>query len=195
MTNVQYASIGTQVNFLDTIKYYHQSLSSLAKNANDIKKGNKRQPCRRFIENNITCSLVFNYLFDGNKNWVLDYFWWGKRVIPYERIKTYEDLNCVSEGDFFTKTEFYSSLKHEILGHEDYENVKNFGNFCFSQNCLIFTLLSFARFSRIVVPKWWTNSRTILENVLLPARSVAASIDTYSRQLWRSQHRLKPSNY
>ena len=36
LTNVQYANIGCQVKFIDTIKYYQQSLSSLAKNANKI---------------------------------------------------------------------------------------------------------------------------------------------------------------
>ena len=31
LTNVQYASIGSQVEFIDTVEYYNQSLSSLAK--------------------------------------------------------------------------------------------------------------------------------------------------------------------
>ena len=54
LTNVQYASIGTQVKFIDTSKYYQESLSSLTKNANDVEKKNTRQSCRRFIENNAT---------------------------------------------------------------------------------------------------------------------------------------------
>ena len=123
MTNVQYASIGTKVKLIDTIKYYQQSLSSLAKNANYVEKKNVRQSCRRFIENKAIFSLVFNSLSDENQNWVLEYLCEVKGVIPYEKIKTDEDLNCVPEGDFFTKTEFYSSLKNKIISDEDYENV------------------------------------------------------------------------
>ena len=35
-------------------------------------------------------------------------------------------LDCVPEGKFFGKTEFYSSLRNEIIGNDDYENVKKF---------------------------------------------------------------------
>ena len=55
---------------------------------------------------------------------MLEYLCGGKGVIPYEKIKTYEDLNCVPEGDFFAKTEFYSSVKNEIISNEDYEKGK-----------------------------------------------------------------------
>ena len=123
LTNVQYSSIGTKVKLIDTIKYYQQSLSSLTKNANYVEKKNVRQSCRRFIENKAIFSLVFNSLSDENQNWVLEYLCEVKGVIPYEKIKTDEDLNCVPEGDFFTKTEFYSSLKNKIISDEDYENV------------------------------------------------------------------------
>ena len=70
LTIVQYASIGTQVKFIDTIKYYEQSLSSRAKNANDVEKTNTRQTCRKFMENNATYSLIFYSLSDKNTNWV-----------------------------------------------------------------------------------------------------------------------------
>lgn len=62
LTNVQYARIDTQVKFIDTTKYYQQSLS------NDVEKKNIRQSCKRLIENNGTYSLVFNSLSDENKN-------------------------------------------------------------------------------------------------------------------------------
>ena len=40
--NVQYANIGNQVKFIDTMKYYQQSLSSLAKNASELEKKKKK---------------------------------------------------------------------------------------------------------------------------------------------------------
>ena len=38
LTNVQYANIGNQIEFIDTMKYYQQSLSSLAKNASKFEQ-------------------------------------------------------------------------------------------------------------------------------------------------------------
>ena len=47
-------------------------------------------------------------------------------VTPYEKIKSHEDLDAAPEGDFFTKTEFYNSLKNEIIDAGSYESVKKF---------------------------------------------------------------------
>ena len=38
LTNVQYANFGNQIEFIDTMKYYQQSLSSLAKNASKFEQ-------------------------------------------------------------------------------------------------------------------------------------------------------------
>ena len=43
LTDVQYANIGNQVKLLETIKYYQQSLASLAASANEIEKANIRK--------------------------------------------------------------------------------------------------------------------------------------------------------
>ena len=51
LTNVQYANIVSQVKFIDTIKYYQQSLSSLAKSTDENKKGNTGASCEKFIQN------------------------------------------------------------------------------------------------------------------------------------------------
>ena len=126
LTNVQYANIGCQVKFVDTITYYQQSLLSLAKNTNETENINIRQPCRKFIEKNETYSLVFNSLSEENKNWVLDYLCGTNGVISYEKIKTFDDFDSVPEGEFFTIMEFYSLLRNEIISDEDYENVKIF---------------------------------------------------------------------
>ena len=59
---------------------------------------------------------------------MLDYLCGGKGVIPYEKIKPHEDAGAVLEGEFFSKTEFYSSLKKEIIDDESYQSVKNSGS-------------------------------------------------------------------
>ena len=101
LTNVQYATISCQVRFIDIIIYYQQSLSSLAKNANETDKINIKQSCRKFIEKNEAYSSVFNSLSKENKNWVLGYLCGGKGVILYSKIKTFNDLDCVPENDSF----------------------------------------------------------------------------------------------
>ena len=73
----------------------------------------------------IFCKFFFA-LSDGYKKWTLDYLCGGKGVIPYEKIKFYEDLDSVPEGEFYKMTEFYSSLKKEIMKPYEYENAKTF---------------------------------------------------------------------
>ena len=58
----------------------------------------------------------------------MDYLCGGKGLIPYEKIRSHEDLDAVPEGDFFSKTELCSSLKNEIIDYESYERVKKFWN-------------------------------------------------------------------
>ena len=43
-----------------------------------------------------------------------------------KKIKSHEDLNCVPENEFFSKTEFYSSLENAIISYEEHENIKKF---------------------------------------------------------------------
>ena len=75
---------------------------------------------------NETYSATFNSLPNNDKNWILDYLCGGKGVIPYEKIKTHQDLESVLKNDSFSKTEFNSSLKNEVIDDESYENVKKF---------------------------------------------------------------------
>ena len=71
LTNVQYANIGSQVKFIDTMKYCQQSLSSLVKSAEENEIANIRNSCQKFIEGNATYSTAFNSLSDQHKSWVL----------------------------------------------------------------------------------------------------------------------------
>ena len=67
LINVQYANIGNQVKVIDTMKYYQQSLSALAKNASENEKENVRNSSLTFIKNNETYSRQFNSLADYEK--------------------------------------------------------------------------------------------------------------------------------
>ena len=78
----------------------------MAKNANEIDEKNIRASCLKFIEKNKTYSCTFNSLPDNDKNWILDYLCEGKGVIPYEKIKTHQNLQSVPENDFFQRLNF-----------------------------------------------------------------------------------------
>ena len=117
LTNFQYANISSQVKFIDTIRYYQQSLS---KSIHQTKKRHIQSSCKKIYRKNPTYSANFLSLSDENKEWILEFLSRGKGVIPYEKIKLHEDLNCVPEGEFFNKSEFYSLLKNEIILDQDY---------------------------------------------------------------------------
>ena len=57
---------------------------------------------------------------------MVDYLLGGKRVIPYEMIKQWEDLIIAStlKEKFFAKVAFYSSLKNSTITDEEYEDVQ-----------------------------------------------------------------------
>ena len=98
--------VGLQVKFIDTIKYYSQSLSSLAKRADENEKTNIERTCQKFIYKTQNILAAFNSLSDENKKLVLDYLSGGKGATPCEKIKSHEDLNYVPENEVFSKTEF-----------------------------------------------------------------------------------------
>ena len=119
-TNVNFANIKSQVKFIDTIKYFQQSLGSLADSITDEEKHNVRKNCRNFIADKLM------FLNEENEKWVLDYLCSGKGMIPYQMITDFDSLNLRPDGDFFKGESFYSTLKEKNISEEEYEKVKNF---------------------------------------------------------------------
>ena len=124
LTNVRYASVGTQVKFNDTIMYYQQSFASLAANVDVTEKQNIRTSCQKFILRHPNYAQSFANLSDEEKNWVLDYLCRSKGVILYEAVKSYEDLDRASGEQSFARTDFYSSLKTDAIFGSNYKTVK-----------------------------------------------------------------------
>ena len=61
------------------------------------------------------------------REWVLDYLASGKGTIPYQTITDLDSLSRkTSDGDFFDKESFYSTLREKNISQEEYKNVKNF---------------------------------------------------------------------
>ena len=93
------------MKFIDTVKYFQQSLASLAESMTDQERDKVRKMCRRFLAEKL--ALVS----DKNEEWVLDYMSSGKGVIPYQMITNFDSLNFGPEhGEFFKPENFYSSL-------------------------------------------------------------------------------------
>ena len=86
----------------------------------------KKQTLKNLLKQNSTYSAVFNSLSDENKEQILEYLSGGKGVILYEIVKFPEDLNCVHENEFFSMSEFYSSLKNEIITDNKHIIAKKF---------------------------------------------------------------------
>ena len=129
---------------------------------------------------------VFFSFFDENKNCILDYFYGSKRVIQYEKIKTWKDLDVVPWSEMFSKTEVYSTLKNEIIGEEDYENAKRFWrtmllkklsklNDIYNFQDTITLCKIFENWAREI------DFPTIFKAVRRPTPSVAAFTDSYLR--------------
>ena len=89
LTDVQYANIADQVKFIDTVKYYQQSLSNLAENLDKKERQNIRNSSLHIIQNHPFYSLKFSKLGKDDQNWVLDYLCGGKGVPCFTKITRY----------------------------------------------------------------------------------------------------------
>ena len=120
-TNINFAMIQNQVRFIDTIKYFQQSLENLAASMTDIEKNNVRETSKRFL----AFDLIF--LDQEQQDWILDYLTSGKGIIPYQMITTVDSLETEPKnGACFDKKDFYSTLKEKDISEEEYADVKNF---------------------------------------------------------------------
>lgn len=107
-TSLTFAIIRNQVRFIDTLKYFQQSLLSLAESMTDTERENVREICRQFL------ILKLIHMSKEDEKWVLDFLASGKGMIPYELITDFESLNLrPPEGFFFSYNDFYSSLKEK----------------------------------------------------------------------------------
>ena len=124
MVDINYAQIDN-FKFIDSIKYYQTSLAKLSETMSDLEKSRVSKLVQQFIATHSYFSIVWNDMNFLQKNKVIDIVVSGKGIIPYEKIETIESLSRKPEdGVFFTKNEFYSSLKAEQVDDISYQNAK-----------------------------------------------------------------------
>ena len=125
-TDNNFAYIGNQVQFIDTIKYFQQSLGALASSLTSSEKAEIYKECKRYLLKNENFSKKFLSLDKKDGEWVLEYLSSGKGTIPYELITDNDCLNNSPDKDFFEIYQFYSNMKDSVLSTKDYENAKKF---------------------------------------------------------------------
>ena len=118
---------GDQILFLDTIKYFQQSLGALANSLTDNEKSAISRECKKFIKIDPKLSKKYLSCTEEEQKWVLDYLSMEKGTISYEMITRYDSLDIAPEsGQFFLLNQLCSSSKDNIMTDEVYGNVKKF---------------------------------------------------------------------
>ena len=104
-TDVNFAIIRNQVRFIDTVKYFQQSVASFADSMTDIERENVRKICQKCLVEKLL------FLNEEDEKWILDYLASGKGMIPYHMISDFDSLNITPPKNFFEYENFYSTLK------------------------------------------------------------------------------------
>lgn len=125
-TGINFATIGNQVQLIDTIKYFQQSLGGLGGSLTSSEKIEIRRQCHSFLLSQPILYIKFMKLGQEDQDWVLEYLFTGKGVILYPMITEFDSLIISPEKEFFSQHLFYSGLKDSQISTEDYENVKKF---------------------------------------------------------------------
>ena len=101
--NINFASLGSQLKFIDTMKYYLSSLGSLPSTLNDVEKMHVEKLTLQFLNQHDYFSQTRPLLDFSQKRKVLDSIVRGKGVIPYEKIVSIDSLNIKPENGIFYK--------------------------------------------------------------------------------------------
>ena len=125
-TDINFVHIGNQVQLIDTIKYFQQSLGALVNNLTSSEKAEIYKECEKYLLKDDKSSRKFLDLNQTDKEWILEYLSSRKGTILYQLITDYDSLNISLDKDFFEIYQFYLNMKDSFLSTEDYENVKNF---------------------------------------------------------------------
>ena len=125
LTDINFASIDN-FKFIDTIKYYQTSLSQLSETAGEKEKEKIQKLTIQFLKKHDYFSSVWKNLTFEQRKTVVEIISSGKGVIPYEKIESIHSLSTVKpeDGIFFSKDEFFSTLKDQEVDIESYENAK-----------------------------------------------------------------------
>ena len=116
-TNINYAMIGSQVRFIDSIKFFQTSLDKLASNITD------KRVLRKTFEL-LLCEQLEQVDSVEDREWVSNYLTSGKGCMPYQIVDSLDSLlKTPPEGEEYF-LDFYSTLKEKNVSEEEYQNLK-----------------------------------------------------------------------
>ena len=124
MVDINYAQIDN-FKFIDSLKYYQTSLAKLSETMSPEEKARVAKLVNQFLTNHSYFSTIWDKMHFFEKSKIIDIIVSGKGIIPYEKIQSIDSLSVKPEnGIFFSKDEFYSSLKDEPVDEISYQNAK-----------------------------------------------------------------------
>ena len=101
LTNINPASLGSQVKFIDTMKFYLSSLGSLASTLDNLEKICVEKLTLQFLNQHNYFSKTWLLLDFSQKRKVLDIVVCRNGVIPYEKIVSIDSLNSKPKNGIF----------------------------------------------------------------------------------------------
>ena len=96
-TDINFATIGNQVQFVDSIKYCQRSLGALASSLTISEKSAIYDECKNNLFQDEKVSKAFENLNQIDQDWVLSYLSSGKGATPYQLISDFDSLNISPE--------------------------------------------------------------------------------------------------
>ena len=93
------------------MKYYQQSLSTLAATMTKTEKQNIKFQCKKLINSNEKLNQNFSSYMQEEQEQILNYLLSGKGTIPYEMITGFNSLDVPSNQELFCLKRFFSPAK------------------------------------------------------------------------------------
>ena len=121
LTTISFANINNTHKYIDTLKYYQQSLFQLTKTVTEEEKQAIKKLAAQYIANHEYFGVVWEELEIAKKSRLLDIIAGGKSIFPHKKIISSDFLDIKPSGEFFGRTEFFRVLKQQNVSKEDYE--------------------------------------------------------------------------
>ena len=124
LRQINFSNITGEIKFIDSLKYYQNSLAELASALSDEEKISVKKLTEQFFNQHDYFCKVWPYLNSKKKEQVLQIASEGKSVIPYELIINMDSFFQTPENEFWEKAEFFSELKPTAVNDNGFENSK-----------------------------------------------------------------------
>ena len=127
LTTLKFYTICNHVKFIDSIKYYQQPLSKLARST---KPAEKKRIFSLFLDylgfqHPYNSTFFLHDLLEEDRTFVLDYLCSGKGCFPHEIITGFTSLSVKpDDGDFWSIETFYSRLRDEGISQKVWEGCR-----------------------------------------------------------------------